>query len=99
MSASEAPTAWEIVRAAETLKAAGFLFSPPQNVAIRIRLYTFAEAAEMTGLQLTWWRRHQGEFPHLTKPPGSPLRITLADIEAAIKRWRVNGEGSHDSSP
>jgi hypothetical protein len=87
MPNQDSPSPFEIVRAVETLRAAGYMFSPPQNVATRFRLYTLAEAAELTGMDLTWLRRHQDEFPNALKPPDSPRRLRECDIEAAYKRW------------
>jgi hypothetical protein len=86
----QAPSPWEIARAVETLTAAGFVFQSPESVRARYRLYTLKEAAQLTGMDLTWLRRHQNEFPNSLKPPGTPLRLRESDIVAAYKRWQTD---------
>ena len=88
MSRDATPTAWEIVRAVDTLRAAGAVVVLSGRADAAIRFLTREEVAEALALSVSWVRQHESEFPNRVKVPGGDVRIPLSDLEAAIERWR-----------
>ena len=92
MSAADQPTPWEIVRAVGILRAAGIVVVLGSRSASSIRLMSREEVAEALGVSVSWVRAHEAEFPGRVKVPGGDVRIPVADVEAAIERWRAPRE-------
>lgn len=88
MSRDQVPSPWEICRAVDTLRAAGAVVVISGRAASAVRFLTREEVAEALQLSVSWVRAHEYEFPGRVKVPGGDVRIPLADLEAAIQRWR-----------
>ena len=54
-----------------------------------LHLLSRDEAAKALGMSVSWVRGHEEEFPNRVKVPGGDVRIPVSDIEAALRRWRV----------
>lgn len=89
MSHDASPSPWEICRAVDTLRQAGAVVVLSGRAAAAVRFLTREEVAEALQLSVSWVRQHESEFPNRIKVPGGDVRIPLADVEAAIERWRA----------
>lgn len=92
MSRTLEPTPWEICRAVETLRSAGAVVVLGGRAATAIKLMSRDEVAEALGVSVSWVRAHEQEFAGRVKVPGGDVRIPVADVEAAIERWRAPRE-------
>lgn len=89
MSRAETPTPWEICRAVDTLRSAGCVVVLAGRAAGAVRFLTRSELAEALSVSITWVKDHESEFANRVKIPGGDVRIPVADVEAAIERWRA----------
>ena len=82
------PQQSEVLRAVETLRAAGFVFAPPAGGA---RLLTVEDAADRMSVSSStiraWVRR--GLLPLATMLPGGDLRIPQSDLERIEESGRL----------
>ena len=82
------PQQSEVLRAVETLRAAGFVFAPPAGGA---RLLTVEDAADRMSVSSStiraWVRR--GLLPSATMLPGGDLRIPQSDLERIEESGRL----------
>jgi len=80
----------DVLRAVETLRAAGFVFSPASQPAPR--LLTVDAAADRLSVSAStirsWLKR--GLLPHATMLPGGDLRIPVGDLEAIVAAGRLS---------
>ena len=53
-----------------------------------LKLFSVADVADMLQVHSGWVRVHLEEFPGKVRLPGGDIRIPLADIKAALERWR-----------
>lgn len=82
------PQQSEVLRAVETLRAAGFVFGPPAGGA---RLLTVEDAADRMSVSSStiraWVRR--GLLPSATMLPGGDLRIPQSDLDRLVESGRL----------
>jgi hypothetical protein len=82
------PTPWEIVHAAEILRAAGFVLA----VRTGLQLLTPDEAARVLKVHVKWIKSHAAEFPGMVRLPGGHLRIPSEEVRAFLQRRRSSPE-------
>ena len=84
------PQQSEVLRAVETLRAAGFVFAPPAPAG-GARLLTVEDAADRMSVSSStiraWVRR--GLIPSATMLPGGDLRIPQSDLERIEESGRL----------
>jgi hypothetical protein len=83
-------TPWELTHALETARRGGCVIQITLSGATPLRFYSVSDVAEMLEVNSSWVRAHYEEFPNRVLLPGGDIRIPIADIQAALERWRGN---------
>lgn len=85
------PSVIEQVDAINVLRRAGWELNLPEGQRGRHAhaLYSAKETAAVLRMSLDFVKRHLHEFPNAVRTPSNDVRIPLADIDAALKRWRI----------
>lgn len=83
-------TPWELTHALETARRAGCVIQIRISGESPLKYYSVSDAADMIDVNSSWIRAHYEEFPNKVLLPGGDIRIPVADIIAALDRWRGN---------